>query len=103
MAMAKLVCVLLLALLGISVVMGKEGGRYQLDSVSFHSSLHTYMHAYSLSVQGSAREDVVKRSTTNHACSSAKSAVPSVSAFLLASTAPCYNNWKTRRGGPKCP
>ncbi|KAK9277801.1 hypothetical protein L1049_027357 [Liquidambar formosana] len=71
MAMAKLVCVLLLALLSISMVatkvMAKEA-QYHLDS-----SAHL-----------SAREGVARHSTANHACFSAKNAAQSACAFPLA-------------------
>ncbi|XVE54793.1 hypothetical protein DITRI_Ditri03aG0110800 [Diplodiscus trichospermus] len=72
--MAKLVSLLLVALLGISLVattvMAKET-KYHLDG----------------NAQKSAQEDVGKLSTTNHACFSVKNAVPSAFVSLLATMA----------------
>ncbi|RLN01091.1 gibberellin-regulated protein 5-like [Panicum miliaceum] len=57
------------------------------------------------SAAGSAGGDAPRRTTRSRASSSATSAAPSASPGTYGNkeTCPCYNNWKTKEGGPKCP
>ncbi|KAK9926012.1 hypothetical protein M0R45_023268 [Rubus argutus] len=80
--MAKLLCLLLLALLGVSMATETQ---YHLDGNAHRS------------VQG----DVARHSTTNHACSSARNAVLSVCVFLLASMATKLCALATTTGRPR--
>ncbi|XWS28332.1 hypothetical protein CRYUN_Cryun25bG0059300 [Craigia yunnanensis] len=54
-----------------------------------------------------ALPDALLQHTRSHACFSVKSAVPSAivppGTYGNKQYCPCYNNWKTKRGGPKCP
>nr|XP_025673994.1 uncharacterized protein LOC112773148 isoform X3 [Arachis hypogaea] len=90
MAKAKLVSLLLLALLiaisAISAqqVMAKEAAQYHLDSSAHLNVL----------------EDVGRHSTTSHACSSAKNVVLSAFVFLLATMATRLSAPATTTGRP---
>ncbi|KAI4343875.1 hypothetical protein L6164_011173 [Bauhinia variegata] len=103
--MAKLVCFLLLALLPISVVAAKEGAQYHLDRG-----------------QGNYGPGSLKSSECPGQCSRrcsqtqyhkpcmffcqnccAKCLCVPPGYYGNKAVCPCYNNWKTKRGGPKCP
>ncbi|KAG5019827.1 hypothetical protein JHK87_015682 [Glycine soja] len=74
MAMAKLVCVLLLAFLGISMITTQvmaTDSAYHLDGSALLN----------------AQEDVARHSTTSRACFSAKNAAKRAFVFLLATMA----------------
>ncbi|KAK6920872.1 hypothetical protein RJ641_014550, partial [Dillenia turbinata] len=94
--MAKIVCVVLLALLGISMlpnkVMAKEAQNH-LDSGRYgQGSLKSYRN-----VQG----DVAGHSTTSHACSSARNVAQHASVCLLVTMATSKYALATTTGRPR--
>ncbi|KAJ6700077.1 GIBBERELLIN-REGULATED PROTEIN 13 [Salix purpurea] len=60
------------------------------------------------SVDLAALIDAPRQPSRSHACSSARKCcakclcVPA-GTYGNKQSCPCYNNWKTKRGGPKCP
>ncbi|PKI77987.1 hypothetical protein CRG98_001607 [Punica granatum] len=89
-AMNKVVCVLLLSLIAISMVatqvMAKEA-QYHLDSCSRRCSRTQYHKPCMFFCQKCCRKCLC---------------VPP-GFYGNKQVCPCYNNWKTKEGGPKCP
>ncbi|KAF7850549.1 hypothetical protein BT93_L5300 [Corymbia citriodora subsp. variegata] len=105
MAMAKLACVLLLALLGISMVatqvMATEA-QYQLDSAYGPGSLKSYQCGGQC--QRRCGQTQYKKPCLffcNKCCAKCLCVPPGY--YGNKQVCPCYNNWKTKRGSPKCP
>ncbi|GFY87027.1 GAST1 protein homolog 4 [Actinidia rufa] len=98
MSITKFSAFLLLALLSISMlqtlVLANHG----------HGGHHKNRNAHR-----NARGGAARRSTTSPACSSSvRSAATSACVchrgfYGNKGVCPCYNNWKTKEGGPKCP
>ncbi|KAK3406311.1 gibberellin-regulated protein 6 [Eucalyptus grandis] len=105
MAMAKLACVLLLALLGISMVatqvMAKEA-QYQLDNAYGGGSLKSYQCAGQC--QRRCSQTQYRKPCLffcNKCCAKCLCVPPGY--YGNKQVCPCYNNWKTQQGTPKCP
>ncbi|XP_009339293.2 gibberellin-regulated protein 6 [Pyrus x bretschneideri] len=107
MAMAKLVCLLLLALLGISMaatqVMAKEEARNQLDSGGYGpGSLKSYQCPSQCTRRCSQTQYHKPCMFFCQKCCAKCLCVPP-GFYGNKAVCPCYNNWKTQQGGPKCP
>ncbi|KAI3440604.1 uncharacterized protein J3R85_003376 [Psidium guajava] len=105
MAMTKLACVLLLALLGMSMVatqvMAKEA-QFHLDSAYGPGSLKSYQCSGQCSRR--CKQTQYKKPCLffcNKCCAKCLCVPPGF--YGNKQVCPCYNNWKTKRGGPKCP
>ncbi|KAK7304625.1 hypothetical protein VNO77_42509 [Canavalia gladiata] len=107
MAIAKLVSVLLLALLGISMiatqVMAKDAAQYHLDSGNYGpGSLKSYQCPGQCSRRCSQTQYHKPCMFFCQKCCNKCLCVPP-GYYGNKAVCPCYNNWKTKRGGPKCP
>ncbi|GLT43581.1 hypothetical protein SLA2020_175200 [Shorea laevis] len=104
--MSRLACLLLLALLGISMVattvMAKES-QYHPDSGNYGpGSLKSYQ-CPSQCTRRCSRTQYRKPCMffCQKCCAKCLCVPPGY--YGNKSVCPCYNNWKTKRGGPKCP
>ncbi|VVA29908.1 PREDICTED: gibberellin-regulated [Prunus dulcis] len=107
MAMAKLVCFLLLALLGISMVAtqvnAKQETQYHLDSGRYGpGSLKSYQCPSQCTRRCSQTQYHKPCMFFCQKCCAKCLCVPPGS-YGNKAVCPCYNNWKTQQGGPKCP
>ncbi|KAA8542435.1 hypothetical protein F0562_023429 [Nyssa sinensis] len=106
MAMAKLVCVMLLALLAISMlattVFAKDA-QYHLDrGRQGQGNLNSYQCPSQCARRCSQTQYRKPCMFYCQKCCAKCLCVPS-GYYGNKSSCPCYNNWKTKRGGPKCP
>ncbi|XP_057723882.1 gibberellin-regulated protein 6 [Arachis stenosperma] len=109
MAKAKLVSVLLLALLiaisAISAkqVMAKEAAQYHLNSGSYGpGSLKSYQCPSQCARRcGQTQYHKPCMFFCQKCCAKCLCVPPGY--YGNKAVCPCYNNWKTKRGGPKCP
>ncbi|KDP31251.1 hypothetical protein JCGZ_11627 [Jatropha curcas] len=106
MAMAKLVCLLLLAILGISMVAAQvmaNDTQYHLDSGRYGpGSLKSYQCPSECTRRCSKTQYHKPCMFFCQKCCTKCLCVPP-GFYGNKSVCPCYNNWKTKRGGPKCP
>ncbi|OMP05140.1 Gibberellin regulated protein [Corchorus olitorius] len=105
--MAKFVSLLLLALLGISfvatMVMAKEESQYHLDGRNYGpGSLKGYQ-CSSECTRRCGRTQYHKPCMffCQKCCAKCLCVPPGY--YGNKAVCPCYNNWKTKEGGPKCP
>ncbi|KAK4257194.1 hypothetical protein QN277_006814 [Acacia crassicarpa] len=105
--MAKLVCALLLALLAISMVaalvMAKEETQYYLDSGSYGPGSLQPQQCPSQCTRRCGQTQYRKPCMFFCQKCCAKCLCVPPGSYGNKAVCPCYNNWKTKRGGPKCP
>ncbi|XP_062169614.1 gibberellin-regulated protein 6 [Alnus glutinosa] len=106
MTMAKLICILVLAVLGISMVatqvMAKEA-QYHLDSGRYGpGSLKSNQCPSQCSRRCSQTQYHKPCMFFCQKCCAKCLCVPP-GYYGNKAVCPCYNNWKTKSGGPKCP
>ncbi|KAJ6700076.1 GIBBERELLIN-REGULATED PROTEIN 13 [Salix purpurea] len=80
----------------------------QTQTATFHRTAPLKAALILKSVDLAALIDAPRQPSRSHACSSARKCcakclcVPA-GTYGNKQSCPCYNNWKTKRGGPKCP
>ncbi|XAR50049.1 hypothetical protein NMG60_11004271 [Bertholletia excelsa] len=104
--MAKVASLLLLALLAISMVATTvlaADGRYHLSSSRYgEGSLKSYQCAPQCARRcGNTQYMKACLFFCNKCCNKCLCVPPGY--YGNKGVCPCYNNWKTKRGGPKCP
>ncbi|XP_068642359.1 gibberellin-regulated protein 4-like [Aristolochia californica] len=107
MAMAKLVAVLILVLMATSMVLvqgvNHVEGEYRLDSALYGSGSLKIYQCPSQCNRRCGRTQYKKACLTfcNKCCRKCLCVPPGY--YGNKGICPCYNNWKTKEGGPKCP
>ncbi|KAL6178070.1 hypothetical protein ACLB2K_049590 [Fragaria x ananassa] len=100
MAMVKLLCLLLLALLGISMAAETQ---YHLDSAWYGPGSLKSSQCPSQCTRRCSKTQYHKPCMffCQKCCAKCLCVPPGF--FGNKAVCPCYNNWKTQQGGPKCP